>query len=77
MAEAAIADTATGKVVRQGVITGALSGATAGERYYMGSTGQPVLVGSVPSGGRTIQLGIAKNATDLLVRIVDYGKKAA
>jgi hypothetical protein len=76
VAEAAIADTATGKIVRQGVITGALSGATAGEKYFLGSTGQPVLIASVPSGGRTIQLGLAKNATDLLVRVVDYGKKA-
>ena len=29
------------------------------------------------SGKRVIQVGIAMNSTDLFVRIVDYGKKAA
>lgn len=76
VAEANIADTANGYVVRSGVITGALTGATPGARYFMGSTGQPVLAGALGAGAHTILLGIAKNATDLDVLVFDYGKKA-
>jgi hypothetical protein len=76
VADQNIADTASGKIVRSGPVTGVLSSATAGARYFMAATGQPVLPGALPSGARTIQLGIAKNSTDLDVQIVDYGKKA-
>lgn len=78
VADAAIVDTASGDfVISGGPVTGVLSGATAGVRYYMSSAGSPVLVGSLPSAARTIQLGIALNATDLFVQVFDYGKKAA
>lgn len=77
VADAAIADTAAGKVKKSGVVTGVLSGATANTRYFLGSTGQPVLIGALPGGSRTVQLGIAKNATDLEVQVFDFGKKAA
>lgn len=77
VADAAAADTTSATVVRSGVITGALSGATAGVKYFMGGTGQPVLAGALATGARTIMLGIAKNATDLDVMIFDYGKKAS
>lgn len=59
-----------------GIVTSVLSGATAGARYFMGTTGQPVLAGALASGAHTIQLGFAKNSTDLAVHIFDYGKKA-
>lgn len=78
VADAAILTTATGKIKKSGVVTGVLSGATFNTRYYLGvTTGLPVLIGALAAGSRTIQLGIAKNATDLEVAIVDYGKKAA
>jgi hypothetical protein len=77
VADAAIADNATGKVKKSGVVTGVLTGATAGTRYFMGTSGQPVLIGALSAGQRTVQMGIAKNATDLEVQIIDFGKKAA
>ena len=70
-----IVDTATGTIKQIGIVTGVLSGATAGTRYFLGTTGQPVLIGSISGGNRTVQLGLAKNATDLFVQIFDYGKK--
>jgi hypothetical protein len=53
-----------------------LSGATAGDRYYLQDGGG--IGTTIPSASkRIIQVGIAINATDLFVRIVDFGKKAA
>jgi hypothetical protein len=63
-------------IVSEGIIPGVLSGATANTPYYLGATGQPVLVGSVGSAKRVILLGYAVNATDLWVDLKDYGKKA-
>lgn len=77
VADQAIADTNTGDVITDGICTGVLSGATFNTRYFLGSAGSPVVIGSVPSGSRTVQLGIAKNATDMFVQVFDYGKKAA
>lgn len=65
------------EIVVAGVVPGALSGATANVPYYLGAGGAPVLYGSLTGGDRTIRLGFAKNATDLEVRIHDYGKKTA
>ncbi len=63
------------EVVSHGPCPGVLSGATAGAPYYLQSGGG--LGTALPGGGtRTIQVGTAMNATDLWVRIVDYGKKA-
>lgn len=76
VATAAISAAASGKIISSGVLTGVLSGATAGDKYFLGTTGQPVLVSSLASGNRTIQLGIAKNATDLFVQIIDFGVKS-
>jgi len=63
------------EVVSHGIAPGVLTGATAGTPYYLQSAGG---IGTTLPGGstRTIQVGTAKNATDLWVRIVDYGKKA-
>lgn len=62
-------------VVTAGVATGVLSGATVGTPYYLATAGG--LSTSLPgSGQRVIQVGFAKNASDLFVRVVDYGKKA-
>lgn len=72
--KAVVSTTAT--VVSLGTCTGVLSGATPGTPYYLGDTGG--LSTSLPSAAkRVIQCGLAKNTTDLWVRIVDFGKKAA
>ena len=65
------------EIVVSGVVPGALSGATANVPYYLGAGGAPVLYGTLAGGDRTIRLGFAKNATDLEVRVHDYGKKTA
>ena len=63
------------QVVRDGVVTGILSGATAGTPYYLGTSG--ALSASLPAGaGRLIMVGVALNSTDLFVQIRDYGKRA-
>jgi hypothetical protein len=66
----------TSDIVSAGPCVGAISGATAGTPYYLQATGG--IGTSLPgAGNRVVQVGCAKNATDLFVRIVDYGKKAA
>jgi len=63
-------------IVTVGPCAGVLTGATAGTPYYLNAGGG--LTTTVPGNGkRVIQVGIAKNASDLWVRITDYGKKAA
>jgi hypothetical protein len=66
----------TSEVVVAGIAVGVISSATVGTPYYLQTTGG---VGTAfpAAGSRLIQIGIAKNATDLFVRIVDYGKRAA
>jgi len=68
----------TGQPVRVktfGTVTGVLSGATFGDNYYLGSAGTPVVYGSLAAAARVIRLGMAKNATDLEVRLGDFSKK--
>jgi hypothetical protein len=64
------------EVVSVGIAPGVLTGATPGDPYYVGATGG-LTATSPGAGNRIIQCGIAKNTTDLWVRILDYGKKAA
>lgn len=61
-------------VLFEGTVVGVLSGATRGTRYYLGATGLPVLIGAIAAGDRLVQLGVAKNATDLRVEIIDFGR---
>jgi hypothetical protein len=57
-----------------GVCPGVLSGATVGTPYYLATAGG--LSTSLPgSNNRIIRCGVAMNATDLFVSIIDYGKK--
>jgi hypothetical protein len=73
-AQAVVGNNAT--VVAHGIATSVITTATAGTAYYLQATGG--IGTALPgAGNRVIQVGIAKNATDLWVRIVDYGKKAA
>lgn len=66
---------ATSEVVKHGVCAGPLSGATVNIPYFLGATGARVVFGSIPTPGRVIRLGFAKNATDLDVQIMDLGYK--
>jgi hypothetical protein len=72
-AAATVSNPAT--IIRSGVVTGVLTGATAGTAYYLSATGVPVTATAIPSGARAIRLGYAINATDLDVRIEDVGVK--
>lgn len=63
-------------IVSEGVAAGVLTGATAGDPYYLGNTGGLVAFASLTSGKRVMRMGYAKNATDLFVDISDLGKKA-
>jgi hypothetical protein len=76
VADAAILAAASGPILTSGTCTGVLSGATFNTPYYLGPTGAPVLYASLAGNARVVRLGMAKNATDLEVRVVDYGKKS-
>jgi hypothetical protein len=66
----------TTEAVTAGPAVSVLTGATPGAAYYLQATGG--IGTALPAGGnRVIQVGVALTATDLFVRIVDYGKKAA
>jgi hypothetical protein len=71
---AAASDGGSVTTVTKGVVPGALSGANAGDEYFLGATGQPVLFSALPSGKIfLIRLGVAKNSTDLDVDIKERG----
>lgn len=66
----------TSEVVTDGIAAGVLTGATPGTQYYLQDGGG--LGTAVPGAGkRIISMGFAHTATDLFVRITDYGKRAA
>lgn len=69
--DASISAAASGAihVVRGKIVTGILTAATAGDIYYLSSTGTTgnTLTNTGPSGGPAlVRIGIAKNATDLI-----------
>ncbi|UCH26701.1 MAG: hypothetical protein JSV66_03370, partial [Trueperaceae bacterium] len=73
-AQAVVGNNST--IVNHGPAVNVISGATVGAGYYLQATGG--IGTALPgAGNRVIQVGVAKNATDLFVRVVDYGKKAA
>lgn len=64
------------EVVTAGPAAATLTAATFNTPYYLQATGG--IGTSVPTAGnRVVAIGYAINATDLYVRVVDYGKKAA
>lgn len=72
----AVLAAASGAMVSHGAALGVLSGATAGTPYYLAAGGG--LTTTVPgAGNRVVQVGFAINASDLWVKIHDFGKKAA
>lgn len=66
-------------VVSEGVVIGAINGLgfTAGDPVYLADTGSFTNYAGVGSAKRVVRVGTAKNATDLFVDIMDFGKKAA
>jgi hypothetical protein len=68
----------TTRMVSRGAAVGVISGATVGDRFYVAATGGLTAANTPPgAGNRVILVGIAKNATDLWVNPIDFGKKAA
>lgn len=76
-APAAISATNSGSVQENGVLSGVLSGATAGDAYFLGETaGQIVSTPPTTSGAYVVRVGYARNATDLHIQIQQIGKRA-
>jgi hypothetical protein len=72
--EAAIAESSAGNISLNGaVIEGVLSGATAGAKYYLSAATAGAISTTVPTGSGEVilQVGYAKNATDLFCMIGD------
>ena len=66
----------TVKVAVSGLASGVLSGATPGSVQYLAEDGS--ISSSRPNpGDRVIAVGVANTASDLWVRIIDYGKRAS
>lgn len=74
----AVATTTSGNPVEvreKGIIEGALSGATAGTRYYLSASTAGGVQSTAPTGAgnRVVQVGFAKNADDLDIMIQYLG----
>ena len=67
----AAADTAAVTVRDRGIVDGVLTGATAGDVYFLSTATAGAVTSTVPTGAgnRLVQVGKAKNATDLLIGI--------
>lgn len=73
--DASINSAASGDIWTDGLATGVIAGATAGDKYFLQAT-DGVISTTVPgSGNNVVFMGIAKNATDLHLRIQNIGKK--
>lgn len=78
IAAAAYSAAAAGTFVTRGLLTGAGSGWTPGQQIFMNDTGgltNDPSSAAISSRRRTIMVGTAKTATDLLVDIRDFGMK--
>jgi hypothetical protein len=74
VAPLAITATEQGSVVFSGIVTGILSGATAGLPYFVTDNG--VLSSTIPTGASYVRrVGYAVNATDLLVMVGEVTRK--
>lgn len=60
-------------VLSEGILTGILSGATAGDYVYLAASGGLTTVKPSSSGNRIVRIGYAVNATDLFVLIDFFG----
>lgn len=77
-APSAITAAASGPIKLSGVAAGVLTGATANDPYYLSAATAGEVTATKPtgSGNRVVLAGFAKNATDLLIRIENLGKRA-
>ena len=64
------------QVVRRGIATGVLTGATVGDRYYVAVGGGLTTTAPTGGGNNIILVGTAVNATDLEVNPQYMGRKA-
>jgi hypothetical protein len=64
------------EVVEVGRCDGVLSLAVPGTPYYLATGGGLSTAAPTGAGKRVIQIGVAINASDLMVRVIDFGKKA-
>lgn len=73
----AIAATSNGDIQEDGIISGILSGATAGDVYFLSETaGQIATTRPTASGSMVVKVGYAKNATDLQVQFQFMGRRS-
>ena len=77
-AESTVAATNPVNIITQGIVAGALTGATAGAVYYLDTTNGAITT-TVPTGSADVvlEVGYAKNATDLHVEIKGLDIRAA
>jgi len=73
-APSAITAAADGAIQENGILAGVLSGATAGDSYYLQTTAG-IIGTSIPTGtgNNVVRVGFAKNATDLQIAIQFVG----
>lgn len=71
---AAVSALGSATIFSHGPNPGVLTAATAGTPYYLAAAGG-LTTSVLGSGNRIIECGVAINATDLFVRILDFGKK--
>ena len=76
VATSAGAAAASVNIIRRGIATGVLSGAAAGDRYYVGASGGLTTTPPNGTGNNIILVGTAVNATDLEVNPQYIGRKA-
>ena len=76
VATSAGAAAASVNIIRRGIATGVLSGAAAGDRYYVGAAGGLTTTPPNGTGNNIILVGTAVNATDLEVNPQYIGRKA-
>jgi hypothetical protein len=79
-ATASAGDATNKQIITSGVAKGVLNPAftTGGVVYYLSQAGGLTSnFNNIDAGNRVIMMGIAKNATDLIVQVRDFGQKAA
>lgn len=76
IAKTTVGATTSVDIVSAGVLAGCLSGATAGDIYYLAVGGGLTATRPVASGDHSLVVGKAKNATDLHIMPQYLGKKA-
>ena len=79
-ATSSLGDATNKQIITSGVAKGVLNPAftAGGVVYYLSQAGGLTSnFNNIDAGNRVIMMGIAKNATDLIVQVRDFGQKAA